>query len=130
MPKFIPIEQAINPTDDTLLWYHLEGYNGYELSSNGMIRSMKHYKKYPCGILIRPISKKGNVYELSNNNNERVRLTIEEIKDIAEKGKDKRGDYPRTTLIVNRSPRNQFTEKLQKDLQLDNIVKPTFRVVN
>ena len=51
--KFIPIESVLDINDQNIWWYYIPGFNGYELSSNGLVRSMKHFKKYPFGILIK-----------------------------------------------------------------------------
>ena len=52
--QFIPVQNFINPYDQNIWWYYIPGFNGYEISNTGIVRSMKHYKKYPFGILIKP----------------------------------------------------------------------------
>ena len=50
---FVRVENYINPMSQDIWWYYIPGFNGYEISNTGIVRSMKHYKKYPYGILIR-----------------------------------------------------------------------------
>lgn len=59
---------------DDRLWYYIPGFNGYEVSNDGYVRSMKHWRKYPYGILIKPksINNGEAIFELSNDNNERI----------------------------------------------------------
>lgn len=86
--KFTLVEDALGVYNDRV-WYYIPYYNGYEISNDGYIRSMKHYRKYPFGLLIEPKkNRKGEIlqpirYELSNDNNEREVLTLDEIKNLA-----------------------------------------------
>ena len=123
MSRFTLVEDVMNVYDENRLWYYLEGYNGYELSNDNYIRSMKHYKKYPFGILIQPkknksgdiISPEDPIYEMSNNNNERCTLHLSEIRYIAQHPKYQVTGYPRKTYNLDISSRNQrcFIKKKQ-----------------
>lgn len=62
-----------------MLWYMIEGFNGYEINENGQVRSMKMMWKDPGHLL--KLDKYGR-YTLSNNKNERIRITPEELLNI------------------------------------------------
>lgn len=107
--EFIPIETILNINDDSILWYAIDGFNGYELSTTGIIRSMKHYKKYPFGIYIKPksISKYNVIYELSDNNNKRVSINKDNIITRVRNNPYKyHAGYPRHTIMTDISSRN------------------------
>ena len=104
---FIPLEQFLNPADDRW-FYYIPGFNGYEISNDGYVRSMKHYKKYPFGILIQPKKRNGKVvdpedptFELSNNNNERVAVKRSQLQYLAATCKYHVTGYPRRTCITD-----------------------------
>lgn len=60
-------------------WYMIEGFNGYELNENGVVRSMKMMNANPGHLL-----KKDDYgyYTLSNNENKRVRIHPNELLNI------------------------------------------------
>ena len=62
-----------------MLWYMIEGFNGYEINEEGQVRSMKMMHKNP-GHLLKP--DKYGYYSLSNNENKRVRISPQELLDI------------------------------------------------
>ena len=74
------VEQVIDIYDKNIIWFRIPGYPGYEISNTNYIRSFKSRKKYPYGTLVK-WDKKGNVI-ISNSNNIRVKLSIEEIWSI------------------------------------------------
>jgi len=127
MNKFIPIETVLSFYDDRY-FYYIPGFNGYEVSNDGIVRSMKHYKKYPFGILIKPRkNKKGivdqdPVYELSNNQNERVSIRLSQIMQLARENPYHVTGYPRRMNITDIAPRNQrcFIKKKIKYPPVDN----------
>ena len=59
-----------------MLWYMIEGFNGYEINEQGQVRSMKMMHKNPGHLL--KLDKYG-YYTLSNNENKRVRKTPQEL---------------------------------------------------
>jgi hypothetical protein len=138
--KFTPVESVLDINDDRL-WYYIPSCNGYEVSNDNYIRSMKHYRSYPFGILISPKrDKKGNVlhpedpsYELSNNNNERITLRLSQILDLAKSNPYHITGYPRRTCICDTNPRNQkyfIQKKLQAPEPTNNIKRyPKFTIV-
>ena len=123
--NFILVENVISPYDD-IWWLYIPGFNGYEVSTTGIIRSMKHYRKYPFGILIQPkkdrngkvINPQDPTYELSNNQNERVAIKLSQILYLAKTNPYHITGYPRRTCITDISPRNQrcFIKKEIKTL--------------
>lgn len=136
---FIPLEQFLNPEDDRL-FYYIPGFNGYEISNDGYIRSMKHYKKYPFGILIQPKKNKNGkvtnpndpIFELSNNNNERIIIKRSELWNLAFGNKDQIAGYPRRTYITDTSSRNQriFVKKKPKPQLSNSIIIPKFTIID
>ena len=79
--KFTPIQCILNIYDTNRVWLAIPGYNGYEISNDNIVRSMKHFKKYPYGIQIQPANKDvaDPVYTMSNNDNKRVNVKLSEI---------------------------------------------------
>lgn len=138
--KFILVEDILSIYDDRF-WYYIPGFNGYEVSNDGFIRSMKHYKKYPFGILIQPRKHKNGtikypedpIYELSNNDNERVCLKLSQIMNLALNNIYQITGYPRRTCVTDISPRNQriFVKKnLQNQSQFDKtLFFPKFNII-
>lgn len=115
--QLIRVENYINPMSQDIWWYYIPGFNGYEISNTGIVRSMKHYKKYPYGILIRPkeVSDPFELfiksfpeltYELSDNNNERKIIKRSELQYLANNNSNKVQGYPRRTIVTDISPRN------------------------
>lgn len=106
--KPIPVESVFDLRTDSQMWYNIPGYNGYEISNQGYIRSMKNFRRYPYGMLIRPIKdKKGNNYfELSDDFNHRKKLSIQEIWNLAMNNPYKNNSYPRSTWITDSRSRN------------------------
>lgn len=139
--KFIPVENVLNIYDTHRLWYSLmEYYNGYELSTDGYIRSMKHRKKYPFGIMITPKKNKDGtiknpedpIFELSNNNNERVQVHHSDLINIVKNQTHAISGYPRYTYIGDANPRNdrRFVKKQQNKQLNDNERKiPKFTII-
>ena len=75
----ISVEQAVNINDPTIHWFRIPGFPGYEISNTNYVRSFKSRKKYPYGTLVK--WNKGSI-ELSNRNNQRVKLTLNEIMEL------------------------------------------------
>lgn len=139
MPKFILVENALNIYDERL-WYYIPGYNGYEISSDGYIRSMKHYRKYPFGILIQPKKRKGKVinpqdpiFVLTNNQNERVDIPLSHIIKLAKSNEYTITGYPRRTYQTDIAPRNQryFIKNKANSQQADKTItkSPKFTII-
>ena len=62
-----------------MLWYMIEGFNGYEINKDGQVRSMKMMWKNPGHLL--KLDKHG-YYTLSNNENKRVRRTPKQLLNL------------------------------------------------
>lgn len=105
MGNFVEVADVLGLNSERL-WYYIEGFNGYEISNDGYLRSMKHYKKYPTGILIRPKTKDGQTFELSNDYNQRVKISLKELWNIAINNKFTHYGYPRKTYICDNASRN------------------------
>lgn len=106
--KPVAVESVFDLNTDSQMWYNIPGYNGYEISDQGYVRSMKNFRKYPYGMLIRPkVTKHGDTYfELSDDFNRRQRLSVEEIWDLAMKNPYKNNSYPRSTWVTDNQSRN------------------------
>lgn len=59
-----------------MIWYMIDGFNGYEINENGDVRSMKMMWKNPGHLLKKD---KYGYYTLTNNFNKRVRISPEEL---------------------------------------------------
>ena len=139
MKRYIPIEDVINIRDESRLWWCIPGFRGYEVSSDHIIRSMKHFKKYPFGILIQAkkdrdgkiLHPENPTFELSDNNSERVLLTLSEIVQMAYENKDKYIGYPRKTITTNRSSRTpQIFKNKSRNVPFDKEKKfPKFTII-
>lgn len=132
--KYIGVETVLNIYDANRLWYYIPGWNGYELSNDGYVRSMKHFKKYPYGILITPVkNSSGNIknpedptFEMSDNNNDRRKVHLSELKALAANNTHRVAGYPRATIVSDPFSRNErhFTQKKK------NRVKPADNTVH
>lgn len=109
---YTPVESVIDINDDNILWSYIPGFNGYEVSNNGYLRSMKHFRKYPYGILICPVNRApygdscDPMFELSNDNNERVKIRLSQLIMLAANNKYSVSGYPRHTYISDCHSRN------------------------
>lgn len=82
----VPVEQVVNINDPTIIWYRIPGFPGYEICrSNYYVRSFKSRKKYPFGTLVK--WNKDNTITLTNRNNQRVKLTMEQIEQLLKENK-------------------------------------------
>lgn len=72
----VPIETVVDIRDMSIRWADMLPYNGYQISTTGLVRSMKFYKKYPYGILITP-DKNGNI-KISNSLNQVTQVNIKD----------------------------------------------------
>lgn len=61
------------------VWFYIPGFNGYQINKEGLVRSMKMMYKNPGHILKKDKSGK---YTLTNDNNERIRISPEELMNI------------------------------------------------
>ena len=136
--NFILVENVLNVWDDNRLWFYIPGFNGYEVSNDGFLRSMKHYKRYHFGILIQPKkNRKGQIinpedpmYELSNNDNERVNLRLSQIQYLARTNNRQITGYPRKTYISDSNPRNSRIF-IKKDINHNKeLFFPKFNIIH
>lgn len=75
--------------DDDRRWICIKGYNGYEYSNDGLLRSMKNFKVNPIGKLIKKYkNKKGYYFILSDDNNQRKKVYEQEIINIINSDKN------------------------------------------
>lgn len=134
--KYIPIESVIDVNDPNVWWFYIPGFNGYEISNTGLVRSMKHFKKYPYGILIKTrnkIREQDPSFELSDNNNERVIIRLSQLQHLARSNPYSVHGYPRHTICTDIAPRNMraFIKKQIKVQPLDNTTRfPKFTIID
>ena len=110
------VEDYIDINDTSIKWYDIPGYNGYQVSTTGHVRSLKHFKKYPFGILIKH---RNGIYTLTNSNNTRTTVSYKEISELVNNDKHSLA-YPKDTIVTNRGSRNRVCVNLS-DLKLFNI---------
>ena len=140
MKKYTPVECCLNIFEPRY-WYYIPGFNGYEISNDGYVRSMKHYRRYPYGILIKPVSSKSKseqettdpLFILSDNNNERQRIRLSQIAFLAKNNPYSISSYPRLTIITDQLSRNRqiyITKNVIQTTPLDNTVYyPKFTII-
>lgn len=95
--------------DPSVKWYYIPRFPGYEICNYGLVRSLKNPSQiYGLGTLVR-FEVPSMEYELSTDNNDRVRIKIQELWRIATKGVSELPlSYPRSTIQVStivRTPR-------------------------
>lgn len=134
--EFIPVESVINIADSTILWFYIPGFNGYEVSNNGYLRSMKHFRKYPYGIIIRPVEREpygsstDPMFELSNDNNERVKIRLSQLVMLAHNNQYAVSGYPRHTYMSDSHSRNDRKFIKRYIPPMDNTTKyPKFTII-
>lgn len=96
------VEDFININDKSIKWYNIPGYNGYQVSTNGFVRSLKHFRKYPFGIIIKH---RNGLFTLTNSNNKRTTVSYKEILKLVENNKYSMS-YPYDTNTVSYGSRN------------------------
>lgn len=83
----IPVETQIDINDNSVVWYPIIGYPGYEctiINGNMMIRSLKSPHAYPYGALLK-INTDHFTYTLTNSNNQRIKITFLKISELLDK---------------------------------------------
>lgn len=75
------LEEFIDPYDNGILWYPIPGFRGYEYNFTlKSIRSLKNLSRFPYGCLLKSTNNKE--YTLTDNNNCRVKISINDIEKI------------------------------------------------
>lgn len=122
----VPIDQLWNIHDNGFFgWYDIYGFNGYQISfeqnsKNHFIRSYKFKNQYPFGILILPKNKdtiinhnpKMVIYQLSDNDNMRIEISLDDILKIVNKNHNA---YPYSTAYIP----HQFQSSRNKRMCID-----------
>lgn len=102
------------------IWYHIPGFNGYQINDNYVVRSMKMMHANPGHCLKRYGSKDNPYYKLTNDNNERVNVTLKELVDRTFNSGNNL--YPVYSDDVYLGSRNKvFTKSMKKDRKYDNM---------
>ena len=122
----------MNYYDDNRRWICIDGYNGYEYSNDGLLRSMKNFKVNPMGKLLKKNKKKkGYYYILSDDNNNRKKVYEQEIIDIINSDKVPR---IRRTYETDIDARNRIFTKPRTSRQKINLDKyigiPKFSIID
>ena len=133
--KYAHVVDVIGYGDDVnRLWYYIPGFNGYEISNDGYVRSMKHWRRYPYGILLQPL-KNSNLsnptFTLTNNDNDRVNVSRSTLIELAKKNLYVK-NYPRKTYETDMDSRNRIVMNPKKKPKLDDtkVFTPTFGFVD
>ena len=72
---------------------------------------MKHYMKYPYGILVKPVNgSKDPIFEISDDNNKRKRKKLSELMNLAISNSNKVSGYPRATIVTDINSRNKYVK--------------------
>ena len=92
------------------IWYMIPGFNGYEINILRQVRSFKFHNVNTYGKLLKTYKdKKGHYYVyLSDNNNKRQKMYVEDLWVLVATTKDK---YARHTTDRYISSRNKFVAK-------------------
>ena len=115
--KVIPIESVVDINDMNIKWAELSPYNGYQISTTGLIRSMKFYKKYPYGILIEP-DKNGNI-KISNSLNQVEQVNVnDEFRKAREWRYNTCDTYTRSRNPIITSKSDYIKDKLKYKSEL------------
>lgn len=116
---------------DNRQWICINGYNGYEYSNDGLLRSMKNFKVNPTGKLIKKYKdKKGYYYMLTNNSNEREKVYEVDILNIIANDKIPRIRKTYETDIDSRNRILTKPKKKKQKINLDGYVGiPKFTIV-
>lgn len=103
---------------NTIKWYRIPGYNGYEYNfEHKIVRSIKNYKVNPMGRLIKKYSDtKGDFYKMSNMQNEVCKVYTSEIETLIKNDPHK---VAMATNETNLSPRNTVTRKKYRNADND-----------
>ena len=122
----------MNYYDDNRRLICINGYNGYEYSNDGLLRSMKNFKVNPMGKLLKKYkNKKGYYYILSDDNNNRKKVYEQEILDIIRSDKVPR---IRRTYETDIDARNRIFTKPRTSRQKINLDKyigiPKFSIID
>lgn len=76
----VAVDKVINIYDSRILWFRIPGFPGYEISNtHHYVRSFKSRKRYPYGTLVQWAGKNRDYIVLTNSNNQRVKLTLDDI---------------------------------------------------
>ena len=117
---------------DNRQWICINGYNGYEYSNDGLLRSMKNFKVNPTGKLIKKYrDKKGYYFILSNNSNEREKVYEADIIKIISNDKIPRIRGTYDTDIDSRNRVLSKPKKRKKKIDLNRYIGiPKFTVID
>ena len=77
--------------DDNRQWICINGYNGYEYSNDGLLRSMKNFKVNPTGKLIKKYRDKNGVL-LHNRIPDPIKCELNRLKYEVQELKEKMGE--------------------------------------
>lgn len=114
--QYVAVQDVLDIFDTNRIWYYIPGFRGYEVSNDGYLRSMKHYLKYPYGILIQSVKREPYInssdpmFELSDDNNKRRRIRLSQIIHLAATNQYGVSGYPRSTIITDLNSRNHWVK--------------------
>jgi hypothetical protein len=114
--RFTAIEDVLDVDDMSRQWFYIPTFRGYEISNDGFVRSMKHFRKFPYGILVKPkgrANEEDPSYDLTNDSCERVTIRRSQLAYLARTNPYVIAGYPRTTNMTDPYSRNMsiFSKK-------------------
>lgn len=91
---------AIVYPDPSIMWYRIEGFNGYEYCiTTDQVRSFKQIKKFPFGKILRRDT--DGCWELSKTlNNDRLKLNTNDIMNIINNSRNKPVPIPTDNVYI------------------------------
>lgn len=112
----IAVQTVFDIDTDTQLWWRIPGFNGYEMSDYGYIRSMKYFQRLPFGMLIK--FDNNEYYTLSDDNNDRIKVHRMDLWDLVVTNPYTEPGYPRSTNQTDCYSRNRRMFLADQDLPL------------
>ena len=102
-----------------MIWYMIDGFNGYEINKNGDVRSMKMMWKDPGHLLKKD---KYGYYTLTNNMNKRVRISQDELlKIVFHSGKELRPRPENAVYLGGRNKKFYYDEGIYPTPESTNV---------
>ena len=127
----VPVEVAIPIHTTDRVWYYIPGFNGYEISNDGLVRSMKLWRKFAFGIIVKPNIKlqTDNIFTASFSmvgaNGKRTSVDLNTIYELAMSNPYAVSGYPRYTYNTDQHSRNK-----SMFIQNDTYQIPKFSVID
>ena len=107
------------------MWVMIPGFNGYEINEYGQVRSFKMFRANPGHIMKLDSSGK---YTLSNDMNERVRISPQELMQISFTEKNIANNTRGDNMIHIGSRNKVFVDEPKRNKTLRELKEPSITV--